>query len=115
MFARNKIPAAVLGGRLPKASSLICVDCGEQAARYDHRDYRKPFEVDAVCHRCDNRRGQGLPDINGPHVWIDWKTRKSPSKCGECNCPRYSNCSDQIKNGIEARQKAYDRFIGKAA
>lgn len=39
--------------------SVACVDCGEPAAVYDHRDYYKPMEVEPVCHRCNSRRGPG--------------------------------------------------------
>ena len=53
--------------RLTKAN-IACVDCGEKATDYDHRDYSKPLKVDAVCHKCNVRRGK---DILGRkyHPW----------------------------------------------
>ncbi len=45
---------------LPKQSDQACVDCGEQAEHYDHRDYMKPLDVDAVCRKCNFKRGPGL-------------------------------------------------------
>jgi hypothetical protein len=52
---------AVLRGELPPPVTLACVDCGRQAAEYDHRDYEQPLVVVAVCRRCNRRRGFGLP------------------------------------------------------
>ena len=48
---------------LPPASNFACQDCGEQARAWDHRDYRKPLEVDAVCISCNLKRG--------PAIWKD--------------------------------------------
>lgn len=39
---------------------MKCADCGGVATDYDHRDYRKPLEVTAVCGPCNRRRGRGL-------------------------------------------------------
>ena len=36
---------------------LICVDCGNGADVYDHRDYSRPLQVAAVCHSCNQLRG----------------------------------------------------------
>lgn len=38
-----------------------CVDCGERALQYDHRDYLKPLDVDPVCVRCNKLRGPAKP------------------------------------------------------
>lgn len=46
--------------RLPRARDLACVDCGHPANGYDHRDYRKPLEVQAVCRACNTRRGPAI-------------------------------------------------------
>jgi hypothetical protein len=56
------VSAAVLNGHLPNLRDEIvdCVDCGEQATCYDHRDYSKPLDVQPVCHSCNKRRGPGL-------------------------------------------------------
>lgn len=40
-----------------KVENVGCVDCGDRADRYDHRDYSKPLAVDPVCRRCDRKRG----------------------------------------------------------
>src|SRR3977135_3701874 len=47
-----------------------CVDCGAPATVYDHRDYERPLEVQAVCQSCNLRRGSAkhapIPDIPDP-------------------------------------------------
>lgn len=40
--------------------SIACVDCGEPANEYDHRDYMKPLAVEPVCRACNQARGPGL-------------------------------------------------------
>lgn len=52
------VQLAKTSGLLKPATSFACVDCGKQAAHYDHRDYAKPLAVDAVCVRCNFRRGK---------------------------------------------------------
>lgn len=42
------------------ASHVSCVDCGERADRYDHRDYSKRLDVEPVCRRCNRNRGPGV-------------------------------------------------------
>ena len=39
--------------------SVACVDCGNPAVHYDHRDYDHPLEVEPVCQSCNIRRGAG--------------------------------------------------------
>lgn len=51
------VSAMVKGGFMPRASTLMCVDCGTNAQVYDHRDYDKPLEVEPVCRKCNARRG----------------------------------------------------------
>lgn len=53
--------AAIKVGALPEAKTQRCVDCGERAEGWDHRDYSKPLDVQAVCGRCNTRRGPGAP------------------------------------------------------
>lgn len=53
----NLVTKAIKAGRIPPIASRNCVDCGEKAAIYDHRDYNKPLEVEPVCVRCNTRRG----------------------------------------------------------
>lgn len=62
--ARRAIAAvhvAVAAGKLPPASSRICVDCGNPAKHYDHRDYNRPLDVQPVCRSCNARRGPAIP------------------------------------------------------
>ena len=65
------VMAAIRKGVLPRLShikklshEIMCVDCGAQAQCWDHRDYRKPLDVDPVCHRCNILRGKALPYSN---------------------------------------------------
>lgn len=62
-FARRRaiylVGAAVRSGALTnlRAVAVACVDCGERAEHYDHRDYSAPLAVAPVCRRCNYRRG----------------------------------------------------------
>ena len=56
-IASTTVNLAVRRQVLPRVSSLTCADCDRRAAEYDHRDYTRPLDVDAVCHRCNARRG----------------------------------------------------------
>lgn len=52
-------------GRIPKLDGTIkCVDCGEIATCYDHRNYYKPLDVEPVCKSCNNLRGPAIPIPN---------------------------------------------------
>lgn len=52
------VKKAIKKGKIPVLDgSVLCVDCGKQADRYDHRDYAKPLDVVPVCHPCNVRRG----------------------------------------------------------
>lgn len=35
-----------------------CVDCGDLATVWEHRDYEAPDRVEAACLRCNGRRGR---------------------------------------------------------
>jgi hypothetical protein len=58
--AIQKVAAAVERGDIPPASDHICVDCGQPASHYDHRDYLFPLMVEPVCARCNVARGPAL-------------------------------------------------------
>jgi len=58
--AIGAIYRAVKRGDIPPASNFNCVDCGEKAFGYDHRDYTKPLSVDPVCPSCNKERGPAL-------------------------------------------------------
>lgn len=63
ILAATKVHKAIKDGVLINLSKNIveCVDCGKRATSYDHRDYRKPLQVDPVCQSCNCRRGPGSP------------------------------------------------------
>jgi len=58
-LAHSFVNAAIRCGDLPPPTHLLCVDCNEPAKEYDHRDYTKPLQVQAVCRRCNQKRGRG--------------------------------------------------------
>ncbi len=56
---------AIKRGLLPslRSGGYACVDCGEVACEYDHRDYGRPFDVAPVCRSCNKQRGTAIwPD-----------------------------------------------------
>src|SRR3990167_2115906 len=61
---RNKavveVYQAVQRGWLPRANTQICVDCGKPAHNWDHRDYRKPMQIEPVCRSCNGKRTPAL-------------------------------------------------------
>lgn len=62
---------AIRYGFLPDPKTLACADCGSVASRYDHRDYAKPLDVDAVCAACNNKRGRAIGSCEPflHHIW----------------------------------------------
>lgn len=59
-LAHYFVTTAIYHGDLPKLDgSVPCVDCAAPAVEYDHRDYRKPLDVDPVCRACNAARGPG--------------------------------------------------------
>lgn len=59
--AHRAVAKAIEAGALPALDgSVPCRDCGARARIYDHRSYAKPLEVDAVCVRCNHRRGPAI-------------------------------------------------------
>jgi hypothetical protein len=67
-FAHKAVYRAVVRGELAPATSLPCTDCGQQATDYDHRDYRKPLDVQPVCRRCNGLRGTAMRDPHPPRT-----------------------------------------------
>lgn len=56
--ATTAVLKAVASGTLKYLDgSVKCVDCGNPAIHYDHRDYGKPLEVEPVCGSCNLARG----------------------------------------------------------
>lgn len=60
-FAMGQVFTAIRNNVLIHPSKLSCLDCGKQAAQYDHRDYNKPIKVEPVCRGCNLRRGPAIP------------------------------------------------------
>lgn len=60
--AMAAVAKAIATGALMRPATYKCVDCDKQAQQYDHRDYRKPLDVDPVCRSCNQRRGRALFD-----------------------------------------------------
>ena len=58
--ASAAVAKAVKSGAIPRASSLVCVDCGAPAKHYDHRYYTRPLDVEPTCRSCNNKRGPAL-------------------------------------------------------
>jgi hypothetical protein len=60
-LAHAYVSTAIYNGDLPKLDgSVPCTDCGGAAVEYDHRDYKRPMEVEPVCKSCNQLRGPGL-------------------------------------------------------
>ena len=56
--AGSAVKKAIRKGDIAKITSDVrCVDCGDAAKVYDHRDYSKPLDVDPVCRSCNIKRG----------------------------------------------------------
>ena len=73
--ARGRVNTAVQKGELQKASVFTCVDCGNPAQCWEHRDYTKPLDVEPVCKRCDSIRGAGFPPPDHPDMEVEWITK----------------------------------------
>lgn len=62
-LAHRYVARAIALGDIPALDgSVLCVDCEQPAAHYDHRDYARPLQVEPVCVSCNARRG---PALNG--------------------------------------------------
>jgi hypothetical protein len=55
--AGKHVVRAIKSGLIPKAKTLVCVDCGNPARDYDHRHYGEPLNVVPVCRSCNLKRG----------------------------------------------------------
>lgn len=80
--ARVAVARAKKAGRLPKASDLLCVDCGRQAQEYDHYlGYNEEhwLDVQPVCKPCHERRGKN-PRFDAKVVVV---VQRFCRRCGE--------------------------------
>lgn len=69
--AHFAVNLAIKLGQLPKLDgTTACVDCGQPAKVYDHREYAKPLEVVPLCRSCNFRRGPAKELI--PHIKKRW-------------------------------------------
>lgn len=59
-YAGNKISSAIKYGRLKPATEYKCVDCDGPASVWEHRDYRKPLDIEPVCKTCNALRKGAL-------------------------------------------------------
>lgn len=66
--AHSAVTRAVQNGTLPRAKTLVCVDCGKPAFDYDHREYSKPLEVVPVCRACNKKRGPAIDSLAPPQA-----------------------------------------------
>ena len=55
--ALSAVRTAIKQGKIRPAHRFYCVDCGQPAKLYDHRDYSKPLEIEPVCRPCNTLRG----------------------------------------------------------
>lgn len=62
-LAHSVVSRAITKGTLEKPTKFKCVDCGVDAACYDHRDYSHPLLVDPVCKSCNAKRGKASPKV----------------------------------------------------
>lgn len=59
--AHREVKKAVRRGDLSPVTSHTCVDCGNPAEAYEHRDYGAPLDVEPVCNSCNGIRGAAKP------------------------------------------------------
>lgn len=74
-------------GLIPKLDgSVPCMDCGHPAWVYDHRDYRKPKDVEPVCSGCNKNRGPALPMVSQCRLAkrIRYRYQKERNKKMQC-------------------------------
>jgi hypothetical protein len=54
----RKVRAAIERGELePIGPKTKCIDCGDKAYGYEHRDWLKPLDVVPICRACNWKRG----------------------------------------------------------
>ena len=62
-WAHAKVGKAIKAGLLVNLRNVRvkCVDCRwRRASMYDHREYRRPLDVQPVCRRCNIKRGHAI-------------------------------------------------------
>jgi hypothetical protein len=81
----GRVALAIRTGQLLHPTNFKCVDCGDAAVEYDHRDYNKPLHVDPVCRSCNLQRGPAIP------------TKGCIARAFQNNRPLYRNKKSAIK------------------
>ena len=105
--ARARVQQAIEAGRLSRPTTLTCVDCGKPATEYDHRDHKAPLVVEAVCHRCNLKRGPAdghsreIIIVDCIRCGYRWRPRKSVVKiCARCKTPYFNVPRPQRKQAV---------------
>jgi len=65
ILALRAVNTRVRTGEMPRADTFVCVDCGQAAHSWEHRDYSRPLDVEPVCRSCNHKRG---PAKNNFHL-----------------------------------------------
>lgn len=55
--AKAWVRQAIESGVLMSPTAHRCVDCGDWAVHWEHRDYSRPLDVEPTCCSCNHRRG----------------------------------------------------------
>lgn len=74
-LVQGQVAKARRHGLLADPRTLPCTDCRGAATEYDHRDYNKPLQVEAVCRGCNARRGRAVPKQWQPGEWAAYLDR----------------------------------------
>lgn len=53
--AENKVNQAIKMGRIPRANTQVCANCGGEGEIYHHSDYNKPFDIVPMCKSCHRK------------------------------------------------------------
>lgn len=72
------------GSYRPLNGTVRCVDCGEVASVYDHRDYRWPGLVEPVCVSCNWERGPGHILSESERLPLHTVAKENTARCQVC-------------------------------
>lgn len=109
--AHSAVSGAKRDGILAPVNTHNCVDCGRIAENYDHRDYRKPLDVEPVCRKCNHKRGNAMQVKKDKLDWQvftrvsyrDMRKMKSLAKKSKMNMSEWIR--DAIYKAIEDEKK----------
>lgn len=130
---RGRLHSAIKSGHIPPAKNYRCVDCGKQAAEYDHYLGYAPeyaLVVHPVCIPCHAKRPRAVRSAprniakpRDPHYWTcsgcgrseraSAKRAASKAQCQSCRTVR-ANChrcgTEFILEGLRAREWLKNRI-----